>query len=227
MTDEHDDIGKSFRQILGNDERTDDERAEDQRKLDVRRNERAREAFERERDRRIDYLQMDQRIRNIASREVNKVVMVGVVFVGTYAFGRDYGWPAGAAFLIAIAALHWWDGRKAEKLPRFKIDEVDQLAEDTVTHERIVAYERDGKPWLWVKGQYLHWEGLFDHPFWDDVNRRVRTYAGMSHQKRVADNRAARAASLPFRKAVIARLREQDAEWELPSWARLDSDERA
>ncbi|MES2496387.1 MAG: hypothetical protein V4618_09745 [Pseudomonadota bacterium] len=227
MADERDEISKSFAAMFGKDERTDNERAEDWRKRDERLNEQSREAFERERDRRADYFHMDQRIRNIVTGEVNKVVMIGLAFVGTYAFGRDYGWPAGAAFLIGAGALYWWERRKAEKLPRFKIDEVDELAEDTVTHERIVAYERDGKPWLWVKGEYLHWEDFFDHPFWDDVNSRVRTYAGMSHQKRVADNKAARAASLPFRKAMIARLREQDAEWELPGWARLDFDERA
>lgn len=227
MADERDDTGGPFGALFGKSERTAEERENDRREWDRRRNEDAEKAFEKERDRRADCLHMDQRIRNIVSAEINKLIMVGFVIAMVYGLGGQYGWPAGVAVLMVAFALYWWEDRKAQKLPRYKIDEVDRLAEDTVTHERIVAYEREGKAWLWAKGEYLHWEGFFNHPYWEDVNKRVRAYVGMSHQKRAADNKAARAASLSFRKAMIVRLREQDAEWELPAWAWLDFEERA
>jgi len=227
VADERDDAIEPFGALFGVDDSTEDEGEKERRERDRRRNDAAERAFDEERDRRTDYLHMDQRIRNIVSVEINKLLLKGMVIVGAYSLGREYGWPAGLALLIAAGALYWSDNRKAQKLPRFKIEEVDQLAEDSVTHELIVAYEGDGKPWLWTKGQYLHWEGLFDHPYWETVNLRVRSYVRMSHQQRIADNKAARVASLPFRKAMIARLREQDAEWELPGWARLNSEERS
>jgi hypothetical protein len=215
-----------FDNLFGKDERTDEERKRDKRKWNEESNERSRIAFEKERDRRAEYFAMDQRVRNIVSGEINKLILMGLVVAGVYGLGKEYGWPAGVAVVIVAGAIWWWEDRKAQKLPKYKIEEIDELAEDTVTQERIVACERDGKPWLWAEGEYLHWEGVFDHPYWEDMNKRVRSYTGKPHKDRKADNEAARDASLPYRKAMLARLREQGKDWELPYWARLNSEER-
>ena len=106
-------------------------------------------------------------------------------------------------------------------------EEIDDLAEDSVTQELIIEWERQGKPWIIIKGKYLHFEGLFDYPFWQTVQKRVRSYASMTHEKRVADNSAARKASLPFRVAMRARIKDHDLESDLPYWSRLNSSEIA
>ena len=107
------------------------------------------------------------------------------------------------------------------------IEEIDDLAEDSVTQELIVEWERQGNLWIITKGQYLHYEEFFAYPFWQTVQQRVRSYTSMTHDKRIADNSAARKASLPFRVAMRARLKGQNGEWDLPYWSRLNSNEKA
>lgn len=215
-----------FDGLFGRDDRTDPERAADDLRELSERNSRAEAAFEKERDRRADYLHMDQRVRNIATREINKVVN-GLITLGIgYAAWREYGFAGAAAVGVVAWLIAWWQGREDRKRPAYMIEEVDELAEDSVVQQRIVDYERDGRSWLRIDGQYLNWDGLFDHPFWDDVNKRVRTYAGMTHAKRVADNATVRAASYPYRLAMRDRLKQDDSDWELPHWARLTPEER-
>ncbi|WIA56006.1 hypothetical protein N6H05_23810 [Sphingobium sp. WTD-1] len=210
--------------------RSDEERANDERKWDRESNERARIAFEKEKERRADYVAMDQRIRNIVSQEINKVFWVAA-FLGAIWWTNDrYGSaPAVGVFVIGMA-IWLWEGRKADQLPRKGIEEVDDLAEDTVSHRRIVAFEEAGRPWVTVKGKYLHYEEFNDHPFWDEVNKQVREYVRMSPKSRKSHNRAARDASLPYRLAMQSKLDtaggEHGEEWSLPYFARFDARER-
>jgi hypothetical protein len=221
-----DDFGGIFDGVFGKGKQTVEERERAELERNRERNEAAEQAFEKERDRRGDYLHMDQRIRKIVAGEINKLVITGIVIAAVISVGNEYGWPAALAVLVVASSIWWWEDRKAKKLPQFKVEEVDDLAEDTVTHGRIVTYEREGKPWVWVEGEYLEWDDIFDHPYWDEVNNRVRVYVNMPHQMRVADNKAARLVSLPYREAMLARLREQGEDWELPIWARIEPEER-
>lgn len=215
-----------FDGLFGRDDRTEAERAADDTRALKERNSRAEVAFEKERDRRADYLQMDQRMRNIASREINKVVN-GLIALGVgYAAWREYGFVGVAAVGAAAWAFAWWQGWDDQKRPSWKIDEVDELAEDSVIQQGIAEWEHDGRSWLRVEDKYLHWDGFFEHPFWEDVNKRVRTYAGMTHAMRAADNASARVTSLPYRVAMRARLKEHDLDWDLPHWARLGVEEQ-
>lgn len=204
------------------------QRKADERQLIESQNDRAGEAFERERDRRADYLGMEQRIRRIAVEEVNRLTRVIVTLIIAYAANAEYGWPALVVVLLGAFFLAWRADRKEQKLPKHKIEEVDDLASDSVTHERIADLEEAGKVWLVVKGKYPEERYVFDHPYWETVNKRVRRYVSMCHSDRIADNRAARDRSLPYRKAMIAKLKGNDKFWkldkdlDLPNWARID-----
>jgi len=195
-------------------------------KWNQRFNAEAKAAFEKERDRRSDYLHMNERIRRIVGEEINKAILIGMAGVAVYTSGQRYGWLAGAAVFAVAVAIWFWLEKQEEKSVHFKIAEVDELAEDTATHNRIVEMEEMGKEWAFVKGRYLHWGDMFDHPFWENVNRKVRSYVAMSHKRRVEDNLSARARSLPYRFAMEAKLKAMDGEWELPAWAHIRSDER-
>jgi hypothetical protein len=188
-------------------------------------NERSRIAFERDAKLRADRFARDQHVRSIVAGEVNKLVIAGVVIAAAYSAKNEYGWAAGAVVISLAGAVWWWENRKLQGLPKYKAEEVDELAEDTVTHERISAYERNAKPWIWVKEEDVHWDDFFDYPYWKDVNDRVRTYVTKSHKDRLADNAKARLESLPYRKAMQAKLREQGGDFELPYWAELSHDE--
>jgi hypothetical protein len=215
-----------FEGLFGREERTPEESAVDDLRRLKDRNDSAEAAFQRERERRAEYLHMDQRIRNIASLEVNKVVNSLIAMGVGYAAWKEYGVLGIAGIAAAAWAFVWWQRREDRQRPSWNIDGVDELAEDTVIQNQIAEHERDARSWLRVEGKYLHWDGFFDHPFWEDVNKCVRAYAGMSHAKRVADNAAARARSLPYRQAMQARLKEHNLDWDLPHWARLASNEK-
>ncbi len=188
-------------------------------------NDRARVAFEKERDRRATYLAMDERINRLAGRQIQATFLACVAVGFIIAVDHEYGKPSSLIAIVAIATICWWQVRNTRKQPSYKIGEVDELAEDTIIHERIVTLERDGKPWAWVKSGYVESDGFFDYPYWEDVKRRVSQYSRMSHRERLDDNKTARRASIAYRKAMLARLTAQESQLELPYWARLSSDE--
>jgi hypothetical protein len=190
------------------------------------RNEWARESFEAERDRRQAYIDMDRRIRSIASQESQK--LLAMLAAGALIFGTFYkqGFLPGAA--MAGVLFLWWRylERQERRLPKHKIEEVDDLAEQAATHHRIANMAEAGEEWLAISGEYLEWSSTFGHPFWDDVNATVRKYARLSHDERLVDLETARARSLPYRRAMEARLKAIDADWHLPGWADIEPGER-
>lgn len=224
------DFGTAFETLFGKDERTTEEREADRLRGIKERHEREQQAFERERDRRADYIAMDNRIRRIIGEEIGKLYILGLAFAAMYGLGNKYGWWAGAAVVVAYVAWHWWEERKLKDTSKYKIEEVDELAEDTVQHERLVELEEAGKPWLHVGNVYVEWTNVFDAPYWEQVNKRVRTYAVTPYQKRIADNAAARSRSLPFREAMNAKLQAnpkfKEGDFDLPYWARIRDDEK-
>ncbi|WP_313808823.1 hypothetical protein [Sphingobium sp.] len=189
-------------------------------------NENARKYFQRERDHRAEYVAMDLRIRNIVNEEIMKCVWMGILLAGVYSANRDYGTVGGIAVFVAGIAIWIWHDRKSKKRPRYNIEESDELAEDTIGHRRIVEFEEAGKPWVTVKGDHMYFEEFFQHPFWKQVNEQVHEYVRMSPAERKAHNRAARNASLPYRIAMLTKLRTHDKEWELPHFAWIDHEER-
>ncbi len=227
MPDDEQSPSDIFAALFGEEQPSDEEREAERHKWDDERNESSRLAFEKERERRADYIAMDQRIRNIASGEINKVVNALLLMGIGYAAWRGYGFIGAMGVALAGAGLVWLQSRAEKQRPQWMIAEIDDLAEDTVTQELIVEWERQGKPWIIVKGQYLHYEDFFAYPFWQTVQKRVRSYASKPHKIRIADNAAARKASLPFRLAMRARLKAHNVEWDLPSWSRLSSAEKA
>ena len=117
MPDDEQSPSDIFEAMFGEDERSDEEREAERREWDDERNESARLAFEKERDRRADYIAMDQRIRNIASGEINKVVNA-IVFVGVgYAAWREYGFIGAVGIGFAAAGLFWLQSRGEKKHP--------------------------------------------------------------------------------------------------------------
>lgn len=220
MTDHQD----SFEAIFGKPRSTDE--AEDERNWNEKRNERSRLSFEAERDRRQAYVDMDHRIRSIAQQEGNKSFYILLIGGVTYGIHAQYGWIVAGLFLAFCVAYYLNEARKADNLPRKDIEECDNLAEDTVNHQRIVAFEKAGKPWFTLEGGEYDFDEIHAYPFWDDVNKQVREYVRMPPKDRRAHNRAAREASLPFRLAKQREIKEQNEEWDLPYFAYIDLVER-
>ena len=227
---EDEDFGTAFETLFGTSERTPEAQEADRLRGIRERHEREQLAFERERDRRADHIAMDNRIRRIISEEIGKLYILGLTLAAMYGLGKEYGWWAGVAVIVAYVAWHWWEKRKLMDTSKYKIEEVDELAEDTVQHERLAELEEAGKPWLHVGNVYVEWTNVFDAPYWEQVNKRVRTYAMMPYKQRVADNAAARSRSLPFRVAMNAKLRAnprfKEGEFDLPYWAKIRADEK-
>ena len=111
MPDDEQSPSDIFEAMFGKDERSDEEREAERRERDDVRNESSRLAFEKERDRRADYIAMDQRIRDIASGEINKVINA-VVFMGVgYAAWRQYGLVGAVGVGLVAAGLVWLQSR--------------------------------------------------------------------------------------------------------------------
>ena len=216
-----DDLGKVFDDLFGKDDRTDEQRAADSLIQDRKRNARSYDEFYEERKRRIDYMAMDDRVQGIAVNVIWRFLCVLTVIIAFYFAGYKYGWLGVIGVGLLLVPVVWFYDRENQKQTSFKIDEIDQLAEDTIAHERIVSFASSNKPWLPSGNE----SPLFENPYWYDVNQRVTQYSRQKHKLRLADNAAARAASLPYRKKALSALRENDGEAELPYWARIDSKE--
>lgn len=215
------DLGKTFDELFGKDERTDEQRAADGLIQDRKRNARSYDEFYEERDRRIDHMAMDDRIRSIAVNEIWRFLAVISGIIGVSYAGYRFGWLGSIGVIMAIIALVWVDDRGKQKQTSFKIDEIDELARDTIAHERIVNFASNNQPWLPSGDE----SPLFEHPYWYDANHRMTKYSRQAHKLRLADNAAARAASLPYRKEALRVLQEKDGDSELPYWARIKSNE--
>lgn len=222
MTEESTSI---FEGLFDREVRTDEEREADRLKEDRNRNERARMAFEKEQTRRDDYLALDHRIRGIVREELNKAV-IGLGFVGAaFWAGNKYGWLGTIGVFAVGGVVLWWETRKAEKLPSFKIDEVDRMAEDIVALERLAEFVDAGKPWYSLKATYVDDSDIFEFPYWERVNARVRLLVKQSHSARQAELHAVRAATLSARRELQARLTEQGKGNREPYWARIGAGE--
>lgn len=190
--------------------------------LNEQRNEDAKGQFERTKAQRDKRLGEEFRIRKIVAEEQNKLVGVLGAFGFAAAMGYQYGGWVTSVIGIAIWAWHWNTERKAKLKPDYMLGEIDELAEDTVTHERIVALENSGKRWIIIDEKSWPEAGeVFDYPYWKEVNARVRDYQGKNHKERLANNQAARAASLPFRQAKDAQIRSLNSLRELPYWCEI------
>jgi hypothetical protein len=188
-------------------------------------NERQREAFERGKGRRQDYLDMDARIQRIANKQSEKMFYNILGFTAIGAGYYQYGWVGGVAASILFFAFAWRIERSERDNPSFGLGEIDDLAEDTVTHERIVELAGQGVEWLKLRGQWVEADVIFDAPFWELVNKRVRTYRWMTYKARHAENQQARIKSLPVRHAMLISLKRTRLGVDLPAWAEIRSDE--
>lgn len=220
------DIKDIFKGLFSSDEYSNDEAEAKPTTLNERRNEDAKGQFERTKAQRDKSLDEEFKIRKIVTEEQNKLVGVLGAFGFAAAMGYQYGGWAMSATLIATWAWQWNTERKAKLKPDYMLGEIDELAEDTVTHERIVALENSNKPWIIIDEESWPEAGeVFDYPYWSEVNARVRLYREKSHKERLVDNQAARAASLPFRQAKDAQIRSLDSLRELPYWCEIRFDE--
>lgn len=204
-------------------EQTDDQRElkERNRRLDREHNDTARDNFERARDRRSDYIEMDNRIRRIAGREVRESINM-TVFGGLFILAVERGsWLSAAAVAAVGGFLFWENARNKRKDPKYLIGEIDELAENTIAHERIVEFEALGQIWVRAKPGDVVTGKIFEDPYWRTVNERVRHYASISHSERIVDNARARAQSLPHRQFRLAELKFKNLDCELPYWAEI------
>jgi len=217
----------SLSKILGRpDERTPEQRAADDEARETRRdNEEQRELFEKDQERRADYLAMDHRIRSIANEEAAKAIyMLGALGL-LYGLDKTYGWLGVVGGIIFIGVALWYSQREQEKTPSYRGEEAFQLGEEAELHARMVAL---GDDWIRIKNNG-DWEcsHLWDAPFWLNARSRAQRYTRMTHKQRRADCLAARRASLPLRVAALAKLRAISLDAELPYVARINDDDRA
>lgn len=227
------DINDIFNGLFGPDTRTPEERerddadvSKDAAKYDERRNEGFKEQFERAKEQRERSLAEEARIRKIVTEEQNKFFLMLCTWVAAGYLGYQYGTWAFFTTGLVVWAWQWNSDRKANLKPEYKLDQIDDLAENTVTHERIVEMESSNRSWITLDDEYgPECENVFDHPYWSRVNAKVREYRWKSHKERLADNAAARAASLPFRKAKLTHIQSINAKWELPCWCNIRHDE--
>lgn len=219
MADEN--LDNVFESIFGKDERSDDQKKHDNVERLRNKNESDERLFERERDRRLENVQMDQRIRRIAQENTNNLVVTLLFVAGIFWSVSEFGWMGGIAAFCAFMAYSWWDEKHQKKSPRFQLEDVDDLAEDTVTHERISEMAEVDGNWIEVKGGYVEWGDVFEYPYWERVNKKVRNYVSMSHKDRQKDNAVARAASLSYRVSKTDELRALDKGYDLPYRAKV------
>jgi len=188
-------------------------------------NDRDWERFDQQRKQRTENLATDGHIRRIAGEEIAKAVTGPIAIAFVFVFYHEYGWLGATGAALVVAVLWWRSDRETKRRLSYKIDEIDDLAEDTVTHRRIAELAEGGRKWLKVTRRYTEPKEVFDHPYWSEVNECVRRYARIPHHERVADNRSARNKSAPYRKAAWNEHSAPMSDWELPSWARLDSED--
>lgn len=183
-----------------------------------RRNDRSRNSFERRRDGRLERIGRDENIRRIARSEAQQVFHLMLVIALAYIVKEEYGAVWGGLILVGGWVLLWLKERKTKKLPDYAAEEIDQLAEDAVTHERIIAFDALGKNWLHLEGKYAESDVLFEHPFWETVNKRVTDFERKSHKERQREVSAIKAQTLPIRQAIVAKLRGERDDAEFPMW---------
>lgn len=220
-----DTVESAFDELFNVDERTDEEREQEKLEYDRERNESAQASFERTRDRRSDKLNMDSRIRQIAQEQSYYTLKAVGFCAAVYFVGQNYGAVACIALIVAGYIYVWNDERKQKKNPQYMLGQIDELAEDTVVHERIAALASEGKPWLTDYDNGPDNEGAFGYPYWKEVNKKVSLYSSQNQKLRLADNAAARAASLPYRRKALSDIRAQESDADLPYWAQLNMTE--
>lgn len=215
MSDEKDKgVGDSWLEDIfpGLPKYTEEERAQQERERIERRNEGFRESYEREKERREKRIWEDDQIRRIAGEEISKTVYVFVAIGFAYGVNKDYGTLGSVGVMAVYFFWLWWSERSKKHKPFQMLDGVDELAEKAVTHQRIVELEHAGKPWIVIEDGYAEYHNLFDHPYWEQVNTRVREYRALSFVNRNEASKAARKASLPFRIAMEQRLKAENIE---------------
>lgn len=183
-----------------------------------RREEAHRDRFERNRDARNQRLARDAKIRRIAREESQfsfyLLIGLGCTYLTFERYGAFFGWLASAGIVLAI----WLYNRGIRKRPEYASEEIEELAEDAVTHERVIAFEALGTDWMQLKGGYAESKLLFDAPYWEMVNKRVREFERKTHKERQREVTALKAQSLPIRKAILAKLRSKREDIEFPNW---------
>jgi hypothetical protein len=219
MADEN--LDNVFESIFGKDERSDAQRKLDSAERLRNKNESDERLFERDRDRRLENFQMDQRIRRIAQENTNSLVITLLFVAGIFWSVSEFGWLGGITAFCAFMAYSWWDEKHQKKSSRFRLEDVHDLAEDTVTHERIAEMAEAAENWIEVKGGYVEWGDVFEYPYWERVNNKVRNYVSISHTDRMKDNAVARAASLSHRIAKTDELKALDNGYDLPYRAKV------
>jgi len=194
---------------------------EDSRERD--RNEHFRVRVERRREQRFQKLSREAQIRKIA-REESRVAFYLILGIGAaYIIGEDMGIFWGLIVFIGIWLVLWLKGREEKKRPDYMVEEIDDLAEEAVTHERVGQFDAANIEWLKRRGPYAEPEAIFEAPFWELVDKRVSEFERKSHKERLMETNKIKMRSLPILQAKVAELRAQRDNVEFPYWITKNS----